>query len=90
MITDEQINKCLEVAKRYGVKKLVLFGSALYDRSNARDIDLLCDGVEGREFFKMGADMENETMKSVDIIPMSPDSRFVQYNLAKGKVLHDA
>ena len=88
MVTTQQIDKCIAVAKRYGATKLVLFGSAVHDAANARVIDLLCEGVEGRDFFKMGAEMEDETMKPVDVVSMVPCTRFVQYNMTKGRVLH--
>ena len=89
MIKPDQITKCIEVARRYGVKKLVLFGSAAEDPENARDIDLICEGVEGSDFFRMGAEMENETLTQIDIVPVPPLTHFAQYNLARGKVLHE-
>jgi len=90
MIKNEQILKCVEAAKRYGAKRRVLFGSAAEDPANARDIDLICEGVEGAAFFSMGAEMDNETLTSVDIVPVPPLTRFAKYNLARGKVLHES
>ncbi len=57
MITSEQIDKCVEIAKRYGVKRLVLFGSAAEKPEEACDIDLISEGVQGIDFLMMGAEM---------------------------------
>ncbi|MFH0919099.1 MAG: nucleotidyltransferase domain-containing protein [Fibrobacterota bacterium] len=90
MVSKEQINKCVEIAKKYGVRKLVLFGSAYENPEDARDIDLLADGVNSSSFFAMGADMEEETGIQVDLIPMEPETRFVRYNLFYGRILYAA
>ena len=90
MVTPEQIDKCIAVARRYGATKLVLFGSAVHDAEHARDIDLLCEGVKGGRFLSMGAEMENETGIMVDTIPADEPSPFVEYNMLKGRVLYAA
>ena len=90
MIKSDQIAKCIEVAKRYGAKRLVLFGSAVENPENARDIDLICSGVRGWQFLLMGADMENETGAIVDTVPADEPSEFVEYNLSRGKILYEA
>jgi len=89
MVTNEQINKCVEVAKRYGASRLVLFGSAAYDPANARDIDLLCEGVAGPAFFEMAGMMEHETRASVDVVPGVPRTRFVEVNERRGRMIYD-
>ena len=78
----------MEIAKRYGAKMLVLFGSAANDPQNARDIDLICKGVTGLDFLRMSADMENETGITIDTIPADQPSAFVDYNISRGKVIY--
>lgn len=89
MITSHQIDKCVVVAKRYGVKRLVLFGSAAEKPEQARDIDLICSGVHGWNFLLMGVDMETESGASVDTVSADEPSAFVEYNLPRGKVLYE-
>jgi len=89
VVTREQINTCVEVARRYGAKRVVLFGSAAENPQNARDIDLICEGVSGWNFLLMGAEMENETGVVVDTIPADEPSAFVGYNLPRGKILYE-
>jgi len=90
MVTSEQINKCVEIARRYGARKLVLFGSAVTDPANARDIDLLCEGVDSGRFLSMGAEMENETGTLVDTVPADEQTPFVRYNMPKGRVVYES
>lgn len=59
------------------------------DPEHARDIDLLCSGVSGWQFLLMGADMERETGIVVDTVCADDASRFVEYNLQRGRVLYE-
>ena len=90
MIHSDPISKCVEVARRYGAKKLVLFGTAAQDPQNARDIDLLCEGVKGAAFFEMAGMMEHEAHVAVDVIPGVPRTKFVEINERRGKTIHAA
>ena len=48
MIIDEStINTITSIAKEYGTTQMILFGSALENPAEARDIDLACGGVTG-------------------------------------------
>lgn len=47
-VTHSQIDRIIDVAKIYGATRLILFGSAVDMPENARDIDIACDGVDGR------------------------------------------
>jgi predicted nucleotidyltransferase len=89
MVTQNQIDTCIEVAKRYGAKKLFLFGSAASDPDNARDIDLLCEGVAGPLFFEMAGMMEHETHILVDVVPGVPRTMFVEVNERRGRMIYD-
>ena len=90
MVTQAQIEKCVEVAKKYGAKKLVLFGSANEDPGHARDIDVICMGLKEIDVLRMAAEIENETSVLVDAVPGDPLTPFVKFNLPRGKVLYDA
>jgi predicted nucleotidyltransferase len=88
MVTNDQLTKCIEIASKFGVTKLILFGSCLDGLTNARDIDLLCEGVKNEDYFKMGAEMETAAGVTVDIIALEPKTPFVDYNLRKGRILY--
>lgn len=87
MLRQEQIDRIIALAKEYGATRLILFGSTLENPETARDIDLACDGIEGWDLFAFAAKIENEFLISVDIVPLTPVSRFTQIIERDGKRL---
>ena len=87
-ITQSQIERCIVLAKEFGIKKLILFGSAMDDPEKARDLDLACDGLPGWKIFEFGAKVEEELHILVDIVPLNPTTRFTQYIEKKGKIIY--
>ena len=88
MVIDKlQIEKIITLAKIYGVTRLILFGSAAETPSEAKDIDLACDGVNGWKLYELAARLEDELKTPLDIVPLSPPSRFTRYIEKKGKIL---
>ena len=88
-ITQEKINKCIDIVKEYGGTKLILFGSALEDPQNANDLDLACEGVDGWKIYELGARLEELISTNVDLVPLSPKTRFTKYLEKQGKVIYD-
>jgi uncharacterized protein len=86
-ITQVQIEKAVRLAKTYGAKRLILFGRAAEEPEKARDLDLACDGVEGWKLYELGAKLEEELRTTVDLVPLSPPTRFTRHVESKGKVL---
>lgn len=46
-LDDKKIIRIKQLAEGYGGTRLILFGSTLENPSEARDIDLACDGIPG-------------------------------------------
>ena len=88
-ITQEQIDKAIEMAKEYGATRLLLFGSALTDPENANDLDLAVDGLEGLDFFIYGGKLESIINASVDIVTLTPENRFIRHIKRVGKFIYD-
>ncbi len=86
-IQQEQIDRAVALAKAYGATRLLLFGSALEAPAQARDLDLACDGVAGWKLYELGARLEEELRVPLDLVPLSPPTRFTRLIEAKGKVL---
>lgn len=86
-IAEEQINRAVEIARDFGVKRLILFGSAATDPKQARDLDLACDGVHGWALYALGARLEEELRVPLDLIPLSPSTRLTRRIEQQGKVL---
>lgn len=89
-VTQDQINKAIELAKEYGATRLLLFGSALTDPENANDLDLGVEGIEPSKFFLFGATLEDIILKSVDIVPLENKSHFVEHIIKYGKFIYES
>lgn len=88
MILDQvRLNRMVELAKYFGATRLILFGSQTEMHPQARDVDLACDGVPGWKLFELAARIEEELEIPLDIIPLSPPSRFTRSIEKKGQVL---
>lgn len=85
-VTQEQIEKIVSLAKAYGAHRLILFGGALETPEQARDIDLACDGVPGWKLYALAARLEEELHMSLDLVPLSPPSRFTRSIEVRGRL----
>jgi predicted nucleotidyltransferase len=88
-IQQEHLNRAIELAKTYGVTRLLLFGSTATNLEQAKDLDLACDGIIGWKLYELGARLEEELNVPLDLVPLSPPSRFTDVIERRGKVLYD-
>jgi len=86
-IQKAHIERIITLAKTYGATRLILFGSAAEKPEDANDIDIACDGIPGWKLFEFAAKLEDELGKSLDIVSLSPPSRFTEYIKTNGKIL---
>lgn len=86
-IHQDQIDRAVALAKDFGVTRLIIFGSAARDPSQAKDLDLACEGVPGWKLYELGARLEEELEVSLDLIPLTPATPFTRMIERRGKVL---
>ena len=86
-IDQQHIQRAIALAKAYGATRLVLFGSAATEPGQARDLDLACDGVHGWKLYELGARIEEELGVPLDLVSLSPPSRFTRLIERRGKTL---
>lgn len=86
-IGKETFETITSIAKQYGATQMILFGSALENPAEARDIDLACGGVSGWKLFELAALLENTLHINFDLIPLSPSTRFTRHIEAHGMKL---
>jgi predicted nucleotidyltransferase len=67
-----------EIAAKYGVKRVLLFGSAADPSREGGDIDLAVEGVPPRRFFDLYAELISRLTKPVDLVDLEEDSLFVR------------
>lgn len=86
-IGKETFETITSIAKEYGATQMILFGSALENPAEARDIDLACGGVSGWKLFELAACLENTLHINFDLIPLNPSTRFTRHIEAYGMKL---
>lgn len=86
-ITQAQIEKIVSLARSYGATRLILFGSIIEKPAEARDVDIACDGVVGWKLYELAARIEEELHTPLDLVPLSPPSRFTRRIESKGRII---
>lgn len=89
MISSRDKSKILELARKYGIEKILLFGSSLDNRDDSNDIDLAVDGIQDSLFFKFYGELIFALSKPVDLVDLKKKSKFNELIRAEGIVLND-
>jgi predicted nucleotidyltransferase len=76
MVTDKDKKIICDLAGKYGVKRVLLFGSSLDHDRQPRDIDLAVDGIDGKLFFKFYGELLFNLSKPVDLVDLSEKNKF--------------
>lgn len=87
---EKLLNNIRTIAGSYGLKRLVLFGSAIESLDSARDVDIACEGLSGKKFLRFGAELEDIFNKTVDLIQIEERSKFIELILKKGIVIYES
>ena len=88
MITEAEKKTIRNIAEKYHIKRVLLFGSSVCPARESNDIDIAIEGISPEIFFKFYGDLLFALPKPVDIIDLSKDSKFVQIILQEGVVLY--
>ena len=88
MISNEDKIKVEEIAKKYNVSKLYLFGSSLDSYREANDIDLAVEGIEHSLFFKFYSELIFSLSKPVDVLDLNKKSLFSDLVRSEGILLY--
>ena len=88
MITEADKKTIRDIAKKYHVKRVLLFGSCLCPDKESDDIDIAIEGISPPNFYKFYGDLLFALPKPVDIIDLSKNSKFVKMVLQEGIVLY--
>jgi predicted nucleotidyltransferase len=79
--------QAVSVAHSFGVKRLLLFGSALENPETARDLDLACAGVAGWKLYEFSSALEEALRVPVDLVPLDPPTPFTRLVEKRARVL---
>lgn len=88
MISDKDKIKLIELAKKYNVSKIYLFGSHLDSQNEPNDIDLAVEGIADSEYFKFYGELIFNLSKPVDLIDLKKKSLFNKTVISEGYLLY--
>jgi len=84
VIAESDKTAIAEVAARYGVRRVLLFGSGAEEAHDAADIDLAVEGLQPGEFFAFYGDLLFGLSKPVDLVDLSVESEFTRLVRSEG------
>ncbi len=87
MLTQQEKKTILEIAKKYNISQILLFGSAAYT-NEYNDIDLAVKGIKPELFFKFYGEIIMQLSKPVDLIDLNKKNSFVELIKKEGIALH--
>ena len=88
MISVQDRTRITDIAKRYSVGRILLFGGSTGKESEARDIDLAVEGLAPSRFFAFYADLIFSLSKSVDVVDLDRKSKFTDMIRREGVTLY--
>jgi len=88
MISKQDKSTIIELATRYKVKRLFLFGSSASPSKTGKDIDLAVDGISPGDFFNFYGDLLFNLSKPVDLIDLTKDNKFTRLIRKEGIPLY--
>lgn len=86
MIAENDKKIILKYAKKYGISKVILFGSSK-EKTNANDIDIGVKGLVPELYFDFCWEVYRDLSKPVDVIDLDKDSYFNRLIEQDGMVL---
>lgn len=90
MIPNVELDKVIEIAKKYQVGKLYLVGSSLYNSESAHEYDFAVLDVPEGTFFLFYGELFGTMAKNVNLIDLSGmETRFKKLVVAEGKLVYD-
>jgi predicted nucleotidyltransferase len=79
-----------DLAAKYGLKGIFLFGSAAGTAASYRDIDLAVEGVRPQDFFRLYGELLSRLSRPVDLIDLDEPNPFTRFLKEEGKLVRVA
>lgn len=78
MISIEDQQRVRDLAAKYAVRRVLLFGSAAKTDGGYRDIDLAIEGIRPCDFFRFYGELLGRLSLPVDLVDLSKPGRFTE------------
>jgi len=76
MLSEQDRMMIQDTARRYGVGRVLLFGSSAEHKTLTHDIDIAVEGLAPSRFFSFYGDLIFGLSKSVDVVDLDRRSKF--------------
>jgi predicted nucleotidyltransferase len=87
MISEKDKHKIMQIAKKYNVSRIILFGSSIKSQQSS-DIDLAVEGLPHKLFFKFYGEIIFSLSKPVDLVDLNQKSLFTKLIASEGIPLY--
>lgn len=87
-LKEKELEAIIRIGNEFGARKIWLFGSALKDDIENRDIDLGVEGIEPAKFYRFLGQLGLALDKEVDLIDLDSQDPMRHIVRAYGKVIH--
>lgn len=77
---DQKIYMIMDIAKNFGITRLVLLGSYSENPERAKVIELACEGIDNNQISELAAKLQEEVKMPVNLVDLSnlADSKLCQ------------
>lgn len=89
MLDTRSLKFITSCARDYDVKAVWLFGSALKEEADYRDIDLAVEGIDSRKFYDFYSRLFWGLSKPVDLVDLSEDLPIISLIRQTGTIIHE-
>ena len=91
MIPKTELDKAIEIAKKYGIGKMYVIGSSLHKKpEEVNDYDFAVADIPPGTFFKFYGELLRTMSKNVDVIDLSGRmTKFKHIVMREGEVVYD-
>ena len=84
MISDKDKKIILDLAQKYKIKRVILFGSGSKSSGKNRDIDLAVEGLPDKLFFKFYSELIFNLPQPIDLVDISKKNKFSEILISEG------
>ncbi len=88
MINTQDKSKIIEIAKKYGISRVLLFGSSIDESGESNDIDIAVEGLQASQFFKFYGELILNLSRPVDVVDLNARTKLNDIIFAEGLQLY--
>ncbi len=88
MLSEQDKQKIKDIAERYAVGRVLLFGSSASSETPPGDIDLAVEGIQPSRFFSFYADLMFALSKPVDLVDLGRKTKFTDIIRREGVLVY--